>query len=44
MIRLQAHEGHLLTDGEIYSETVYLAVTASPDDWKEIAQEEYEEK
>lgn len=42
MIKLQAHEGYLLTDGETYAETVYLGKNADPESWKEVTQEEYE--
>lgn len=40
---LYADEGKILTNGETYGRRVYLADTASPDDYYEITREEYEE-
>ena len=33
---ITAAEGKLLTDGETYSEQVYLGIYDSPDNWHEI--------
>lgn len=44
MTELKAKKGHLLTNGVIYSEAVYLSDIDSPDDWKEITKEEAEAK
>lgn len=39
---LIARDGYYLTDGEIYTKEVYLAVNDSPDNWNEITAEEAE--
>lgn len=39
---LYADEGKILTNGETYGRRIYLADTASPDDYYEITREEYE--
>jgi hypothetical protein len=38
--KLTASEGMTLTNGETYGEEVYLGVNDSPDNWREITQEE----
>lgn len=40
---LRASEGHRLTNGTAYGETVVLGVGDSPDNWHEITIEEYNE-
>ena len=42
-ILLTASEGMILTDGEIYGRTVYLAQGADESRFYEISQEEFEE-
>lgn len=42
MIELKATKDHLLTNGVIYSEAVYLSDLDSPDDWTEVTKEEAE--
>ena len=44
MTELKAKEGYLLTNGEIYSDLVYLSDLDSPDNWKEITVEEARER
>ena len=39
---LRASEGHKLTNGVAYGESVVLGVGDSPDNWHEITIEEYE--
>lgn len=39
---LIASDGMYLTNGETYAKRVYLAVTASPDDWWEVTDTEAE--
>ena len=41
-IRLEADEGKMLTDGNTYGSVIYLAVDRSPDEFREISQEEYD--
>ena len=40
MISLIAREGYVYTNGELYSEAVYLSDLDSPDEWREISAEE----
>lgn len=40
---LKADEGKILTDGEIYGKTIYLAKNRSPEEFNEITEAEYEE-
>lgn len=40
---LRADEGRILTDGEIYGKTIYLAKNRSAEEFHEITEEEYEE-
>ena len=40
---LKADEGKILTDGEIYGRTIYLAKNRSPEEFHEITEAEYEE-
>lgn len=39
--KITASEGKVLTNGEVYSEEVYLGKFDSPDNWYEITTEEY---
>ena len=41
-IRLEADEGKILTDGQIYGATIFLAANRNPDEFYEIPREEYE--
>ncbi len=38
MITLKAREGYVWTNGELYSDCVYLSDLDSPDDWEEITE------
>lgn len=40
MIILEPEEGYLLTDGETYSDKVFLGIHSSPSDWWEVPIEE----
>ena len=40
---LIADEGKILTDGEVYGKTIYLAKNRSPEEFHEITEAEYEE-
>ena len=40
---LKADEGKILTDGEVYGRTIYLANNRSPEEFHEITEAEYEE-
>ena len=40
---LIADEGKVLTDGEVYGRTIYLAKNRIPDEFYEITEAEYEE-
>ena len=42
-IKIEAGEGKILTDGEIYGRTIYLAKNRSPEEFYEITEAEYEE-
>ena len=39
--KLTATEGHVLTNGEVYSKEIYLGKNDSADNWHEITDEEY---
>ena len=40
IVTLEADEGKMLTNGEIYSSQVYLGVNDSPENWREINEED----
>ena len=42
MTELKARDGYLWTNGEIYSDAVYLSELEDVNDWKEITVEEAE--
>jgi hypothetical protein len=42
--KITASEGMVLTDGEIYGRTIYLAEGKSEADFYEISEEQYQEK
>ena len=42
-IKIEADEGKILTDGEVYGRTIYLAKNRSPEEFHEITEAEYEE-
>ena len=42
--KITASEGYVLTDGEIYGRTIYLAEGKSEADFYEISEEQYQEK
>lgn len=44
MIELTPKEGYILTNGEIYSDHVYLSYLDSPDNWEEITVEEAQKR
>ena len=44
MTTLKAREGYVWTNGNIYSECVYLSDLESPDDWEEITETEARER
>ena len=41
--KLTATEGFVLTNGEAYAKEIYLGCNDSPDNWREITNEEYAE-
>ena len=43
MITLEAKEGYVYSNGEVYGQTVYLSDLDSPDNWKEMSIEEAEQ-
>lgn len=44
MRTITAQEGNWLTDGKSFCKRVVLGKDRSPDEWKEISQEEYEKQ
>lgn len=40
--KLTASDGHVLTDGEVYSKEIYLGVNDKSENWHEITDAEYE--
>lgn len=40
--KLTASTGNVLTNGETYGTEIYLGVNDKPENWREIAQDEYE--
>lgn len=44
IIVLRADEGKVLTNGETYSNEVYLGIHDSPENWHEIAEEDIPEE
>jgi hypothetical protein len=40
--KLTASDGHILTNGDVYGEDVYLGVNDSAENWHEITMEEYD--
>lgn len=41
--KLEASNGMVLTNGEVYGKEIYLGKNDSPDNWHEITDAEYEE-
>lgn len=39
--KMEATEGMVLTNGDVYGKVIYLGVNDSPDNWREITDEEY---
>ena len=39
--KLTANDGMVLTNGEAYGREIYLGKNDSPDNWREISEEEY---
>ena len=44
LIALEADEGYVLTNGETWSRKVYLGVNDSPENWREVPEEEAPEE
>lgn len=44
IIVLESSEGYTLTNGEVYSKQVYLGIHDSPENWREIPDEEVPEE
>lgn len=42
LVKLVAAEGMILTNGEAFGKEVYLGENDKPENWHEIAEEEYE--
>lgn len=40
IIKLEAEDGYVLTNGEVYSKTIYLGIYDSPANWREVPEEE----
>lgn len=40
LIKLEAEEGYVLTNGEVYSASVYLGINDGPENWREIPESE----
>lgn len=40
--KLTASDGMILTNGETFGKEIYLGVNDSPDNWREITDDEYE--
>ena len=43
LIKLTASDGYVLTNGEAYSNEVYLGCNNKAENWREITEAEYEE-
>lgn len=43
LISLEADDGKVLTNGEVYSKQVYLGTLDSPQNWTEISEEDVPE-
>lgn len=42
LVKLVAADGMILTNGEAFGKEVYLGKNDKPENWREIAEEEYE--
>lgn len=42
IVVLEPDEGNVLTNGETYSDKVYLGKNDSPDNWREVPADSYE--
>lgn len=42
MTKLEASEGMVLTNGEVFGREIYLGVNDSPDNWHEVTEAEYD--
>ncbi len=40
IIKLEAEDGYVLTNGEVYSKTIYLGIYDSPANWREVPESE----